>query len=98
MKMKCIGGLSNGQIIDVDHGQYREHDQIRVPVNVTYEVLTFQQDLQKLMDDTALLNPYDYYKVCCFSWQDKSKAERKLFFLCPIGWTQFEALASVIGA
>lgn len=98
MKMKCIGGLANGQIVDVNYRYRREGDQIRVPVYRAYEITTFQQDLQSILDDTGALTPYDYYQICAIHWEDESKFKRSLFYLCPIKWDKFEALAYVIGA
>lgn len=98
MKMKCIGGLSNGQIVDVEHGYYREGDQVRVPVIRSYELTTFQEDLKSILDDTSFVQLYDFYKVCVIHWSDESKFKRSIYYLCPIKWNKFEALACAIGA
>lgn len=98
MKMKCIGGLSNGQIVEVAHGAHREGDQVSVPVKRAYEITTFQEDLQSILDDTAFAVPYDYYQVCAIHWVDESKLKRSVYYLCPIKWNKFEALAYAIGA
>ena len=98
MKMKCLGGLSNGQIVDVDFVRHREGDQVRVPVERAYELTTFQQDLQSILDDTGALTPYDFYQVCAIHWMDEGKFKRSIYYLCPIKWNKFEALAYAIGA
>lgn len=98
MKMKCVGGLSNGQIVEVEHGKHREGDQIRVPVKVSYELTSFQEDLKSIMNDTAFAHPYDYYQICAIHWTDESKFKRSIFYLSPIKWNKFEALAYAIGA
>lgn len=98
MKMKCIGGLANGQIVEVEHGSYREGDQVRVPVKITREVVSFHVDLESIMNEVSTTIPYDYYKVCAIHWRDNTNYKRSIFYLCPIKWDKFEALAYVIGA
>ena len=97
MKMKCIGGLANGEIVEVEHGSSRVHDIIQVRAKVTFELESFHESIKKLMDTTALFVPYYHYRICVIQKENKGYRQ-KLFYLCPEKWDDFEALSYLIGA
>jgi hypothetical protein len=95
-KLKCIGGLMNGKIQEIDD-YYREHDQIPVIGTVEFNLPNFEEDLQAFRENRtpeSMAIPYHYYKVAEFHFIDKTK----LRFLIPIDKTVKNALCFVLGA
>lgn len=100
MDLKCIGGLANGQVVNVPSAELREHDEVRVPAKITFDLSTFEEDLVAFKENRppeSVLDPYHYYLIGCLSWIDARKVKRKLFYLYPSTWDKFEALAFIIG-
>lgn len=98
MKIKCIGGLANGEIIDVSY-KIREGDQIRVPAKIIFEISNFEEELIAFRENKtprSVVVPYYYYQVACIHWKDEYN-ESEIYFLHPIKWNKFEALAYIIG-
>lgn len=95
-KLKCIGGLANGKIIEVEN-HYREHDQVQVSATVEFNLPTFEEDLEAFRSGKTpdyITIPYHYYKVAELHFPDKTK----LKFLIPVDETVKNALCFVLGA
>jgi hypothetical protein len=95
-KLKCIGGLANGKIIEVAN-YYREHDQIRVMATIEFNLPTFEEDLNAYREGRTpdyMVIPYHFYKVAELQFLDKTK----LRFLIPVDETVKNALCFVLGA
>ena len=96
MKLKCIGGLANGQIVEVAN-YYREHDIIRVPAKVVFSIPSFEEDLKAFRENRTpeyLSVPYYFYKISTLHFPDKTK----LNFLIPDRMIAQDALCFVLGA
>lgn len=95
-KLKCIGGLANGKIQEIDD-HYREHDQIRVIATIEFNLPTFEEDLKAYREGKipeSMIIPYHFYKVAELHFSDKTK----LRFLIPVDETIKNALCFVLGA
>lgn len=96
MKLKCIGGLANGQIVEVE-SYYREHDLVNVPAKITFEIDNFEEDLLAFRENRvpeSMSNPYYFYKVAVFHFEHKEQ----LKFLIPVDMSIKNALCFVLGA
>lgn len=96
MKLKCIGGLANGQIIEVE-SFYEEHDIVRVMAQVTFSIPSFEEDLVAFRENRVpnyMVTPYHYYKIATLHFPDKTK----LNFLIPQNMNAKDALCFVLGA
>lgn len=96
MKLKCIGGLANGQIIDVE-SHYGEHDLVRVMAIVQFSIPSFEEDLKAFKESRVpdyMINHYHHYKIATLHFPDKTK----LNFLIPENMTAKDALCFVLGA
>jgi len=95
-KLKCIGGLANGKIQEIE-SHYREHDQVQVIATVEFDLPNFEEDLKayregKTPDRMTIF--YHLYKVAELHFPDKTK----LRFLIPVDETVKNALCFVLGA
>lgn len=90
MKMKCIGGLANGEIIEVE-SYLREDDLVRVRAKVEFYVIDFLN--ANKMPDVAE-EPFYYYKVATLHFLNKTK----LNFLIPEKMNAEDTLCFVLGA
>lgn len=95
-KLKCIGGLANGKIQEIE-SRYREHDQVQIIATVEFNLPSFEEDLEAFRQDKTpdyVTTPYHYYKIAELHFPDKTK----LRFLIPIDETVKNALCFVLGA
>ena len=95
-KLKCIGGLANGKIQEIDN-YYREHDQVPVMATIEFNLPTFEEDLNAYREGKIpdyMVVPYHFYKVAELHFPDKTK----LRFLIPADETAKNALCFVLGA
>jgi hypothetical protein len=95
MRLKCIGGLCNVQIIEVDN-YYREHDQIQVMGKIEFNLPSFEEDLEAFRNNKTpdyMATPYHYYKIATLHFPDKTK----LNFLIPIDMKAKDALCFILG-
>lgn len=95
MKLKCIGGLANGQIEEVE-SYYREHDIVRVRAIVTFTIPSFEEDLKAFRENKTpdyMITPYHFYKIATLHFPDKTK----LNFLIPDKMNAKDALCFVLG-
>jgi hypothetical protein len=96
MKLKCIGGLANGQIHEVE-SYYGEHDIVRVPAKVEFNLPSFEEDLKAFRENRVpdyMVNPFHLYKIATLYFPDKTK----LNFLIPERMDYKDALCFLLGA
>lgn len=96
MKLKCIGGLANGQIIDVE-SYLKEHDLVKVQALVTFSISSFEKDLKAFIENRvpeSMINHYHIYKIVTLHFPDKTK----LNFLIPSDMDTKNTLCFVLGA
>lgn len=96
MKLKCIGGLANGRIEEIE-SHYGEHDIVRIRAIVQFSIPSFEEDLKAFRENRTpdYMNiPYHYYKISTLHFPDKTK----LNFLIPEKMTAQDALCFVLGA
>jgi hypothetical protein len=96
MKLKCIGGNSNGKIVDVAD-YYREHDQIQVYCTVEFKIIEFEEELKAYREGKlpeAMINPVDFYKIAYFYFSKHSVVK----FLIPMHWKVEDAIRHMLGA
>jgi hypothetical protein len=96
MKLKCIGGLANGRIEEVDN-YLTEHDIVRIRAIVQFSIPSFEEDVAAFREGRPpdyLTIPYHFYKIATLHFPDKTK----LNFLIPERMTAKDALCFVLGA
>jgi len=96
MKMKCIGGLANGQIVEVA-SYHTEHDVVRVRAKVVFTIPSFEEDLKAFRENRTpdyMNTPYHFYKIATLHFSNKMK----LNFLIPEKMNAEDALCFVLGA
>lgn len=96
MKLKCIGGLANGRIVEVE-SYHSEHDIVKVRAEVTFSIPSFEEDLKAFRENRTpdyMINHYYYYKIATLHFPDKTK----LNFLIPEKMNAQDALCFVLGA
>lgn len=96
MKLKCIGGLANGQIEEIEN-HYGEHDIVRVRALVTFTIPSFEEDVKAFRENKTpdyMAVPYHFYKIATLHFPDKTK----LNFLIPDKMNAKDALCFVLGA
>ncbi len=89
MRMKCIGGLSNGRIMDLESHLCEENNIVRVVALIDIPVIDF--DPNKIPEIVS--TPYHYYKVCTVH----SGKYTIIKFLIPSNWEPEQALAFALG-
>ncbi len=75
MKLKCIGGLANGQITEVEN-YHTEHDIVRVPAKVQFNIPSFEEDLKAFRENRTpdyMATPYHYYKIATLHFPSKNE-------------------------
>lgn len=92
MKLKCIGGLSDGEIIDDANARY-VGDTVRVPLKRYYNIVNFLEELSKIPENIS--NPYAFYRVEEFNFKNP---DYRLTFLIPINWTLPEAIKHLLAS
>lgn len=96
MKMKCIGGLANGRVIEVE-SYYGEHDIVRVNSTIDFKIDNFEESLLAFREGRtpeSMVVPYLYYKIATIY----TSKHHKLNFLIPEKWSTEEALQYQLGA
>lgn len=96
MKLKCIGGLANGKIIEIDNC-YGEHDLIRVQATIEFSIIDFEESLQAFRENRtpeSMATRYHIYKIAVLHF---SKHER-IKFLIPETMKVQDVLCFVLGA
>lgn len=89
MKLKCIGGKSNGIIVDIASVEIREGDHIRVSIYPT----SIDEYDWKLNPEPVVSIEYQIYQIDVLKWSDgKSKDVSKIWFLRPTNFTTFDAI------
>lgn len=95
MKVKCIGGKADGDIIDVEDARYRENDLIQVMAKIEFSIVDFDSDVQAFREGRtpqSMTVPYHYYILKCFHWMDENKFKNKLYYLIPQNWNTWDAI------
>lgn len=96
MKLKCIGGMANGKIIDVE-SHYRENDIVRVDATVEFKIIDFDIAINAFREGRmpeSITVPFYSYKISSIHFNK----ERKVLFLIPAKWSNEEAVCYVLGA
>lgn len=96
MKLKCIGGNSNGKIVEVAD-YYREHDQVPVYCTVEFKIVDFEEELNTFRQGKTpdnMTNPIDFYKIAYFYFSKHSIVK----FLIPMHWKNEDAVRYALGA
>jgi hypothetical protein len=95
MKLKCIGGPENGQVVDVA-SHYQENDQIQVHAKIEFDIIDFQESLQAFREGktpNSMSVPYHYYKILVIRFSKTSRLE----CLVPMNWTHEDAIRFKLG-
>lgn len=82
MKLKCIGGVRDGEYIYVDH-YYKIGDYIRLPEKI--KPIEYNPD--KIIPEELIVK-YDMYKVSCLHFSK----DDFIMFAIPVNWTNKEAI------
>lgn len=99
MKLKCIGGIADGQLVDVDE-YLKTGDLIRVSAKVTFTISNFEQDLEDFRygkSPESMTVPYYMYRICYIAGSFRDGRKQKLEYLCPENWHEWEAILHQFG-
>lgn len=91
MKLKCIGGNCDGQVIYVD-SCYQCGDVIRVPNKFTFSV---ENTIPQFEPPPYITNPYSFYKIEKFSYKNP---DWKVWFLIPEKWNIIDAIRHLLAS
>lgn len=97
MRLKCIGGFCDGQSHSVDDN-FRTGDLTRVPAQITFELNTFEEDLDAFREGRTSKNfsvPYYIYKLSTLHFANRPNDILK--FLIPAEWSDREAVIYQFG-
>lgn len=92
MKLKCVGGLCDGKIVDSRDAKYAG-DSVRVALERCYNVVDFIEEFDKLPESISYL--YTYYKIEKFYFKNPNY---ELTFLIPVDWTIPEAIQHLLAS
>jgi len=91
--MKCIGGDLDGKEYDLE---YRLHDQVRLSLPSKFELTDFAEDVAAFREGRVpdhAVTKYVSYRVCAiYGTRPGSTEKLTLFYLCPYGWHEWEAI------
>jgi len=90
MKLKCIGGRCDGQIIEVDY-DYRKGDIIRVPNKFVFSV----ENIITNQPPSYISDPYSFYKIEEFNFKNP---DLDFKFLIPEKWNITEAVRYLLAS
>lgn len=99
MQLKCVGGLADGQLVTVDK-EYRVGDIVRVPGKVTFEISSFEQDVEDFRYGRvpkSMSVPHYEYRICKIAGTFRDGSKQELKYLCPAGWHEWEAILHQFG-
>lgn len=99
MKMKCVGGIADGQLVEFDI-DYRVGDLVRVPAKITFAISSFEQDVEDFKYGRvpqSMSVPYYMYRVCKIAGTFRDGDKQELKYLCPQNWHEWEAILYQFG-
>lgn len=90
MRLKCIGGMADGTIIEV-HPSYRDDGElVKVPAKVEFEITAFS--MEDVIKNSIRSVPYHFYKIHSLHNCDKYGNKSTIKYLVPEKWDYWEAL------
>lgn len=88
MKLKCIGGKSNGIVVDVESARIREGDSVRVP---TYPTNIGECDW-RMNPEPVVSVDYQIYQIDVLKYNEGKNGVGEIWFLRPTNFTKFDAI------
>lgn len=99
MKLKCIGGIADNQLIEVDD-YHKIGDLVRVPAKITFAISSFEQDVEDFRYGRvpqSMSVPYYSYRICFIAGTFRDGRKQELKYLCPENWHEWEAILHQFG-
>lgn len=93
MKLKCIGGLADGKMVDVPD-DFKDYDYVRVPLTIEFTLSNFEEELVAFLKNEtpkSVSMRYAIYKIhSLHNINNNHKSTIK--FLVPEKWDYWESL------
>lgn len=92
MKLKCVGGLYDGKIVDSRDAKYAG-ERVRISVKRRCDIINSIEEFNKLPE--SITYQYVFYKIEKFNFKNP---DYELTFLIPVDWTMPEAIQHLLAS